>query len=96
MKLRFVGEDGSMGLKNGEVYDTRIFIKGKFLWVEWKVNLFAVKSCPYSSTKAFAYGFSMMTERKEFWITEGPFFVLRHPLVFSRRALSASRSSRPR
>lgn len=28
MKLRFVGEDGSMGLRNGEVYETRIFIKG--------------------------------------------------------------------
>ena len=44
MKLRFVGEDGSMELKNGEVYETRIFIKGKFLLVEWKVNLFSVKS----------------------------------------------------
>lgn len=43
-----------MGLKNGEVYETHIFVKGKFLWVEWKVNLFSVKSCPYSSTKAFA------------------------------------------
>ncbi len=29
MKLRFMGEDGSMGLKNGEVYETHIFIKGE-------------------------------------------------------------------
>lgn len=59
MKLRFMGEDGSMGLRNGEVYETRIFIKGEFLWVEWKVNLFAVKSCPYSSTKAFAQNWEL-------------------------------------
>lgn len=59
MKLRFMGEDGSMGLKNGEVYETHIFIKGKFLWVEWKVNLFAVKSCPYSFTKAFAQNWEL-------------------------------------
>ena len=31
MKLRFIGEDGSMGLKNGEAYDARIYIRGKFL-----------------------------------------------------------------
>lgn len=36
MKLKFIGEDGSMGLRTGEVYDTRIFIKGECLWVEWK------------------------------------------------------------
>lgn len=29
MKLKFIGEDGSMGLRTGEVYDTRIFIKGE-------------------------------------------------------------------
>lgn len=50
MKLKFIGEDGSMGLRTGEVYDTRIFIKGECLWVEWKVNLYTVKSCPYIST----------------------------------------------
>ena len=54
MKLRFIGEDGSMGLKNGEAYDARIYIRGKFLWVEWKVGRFMTRSCPYSSTKVFA------------------------------------------
>lgn len=54
MKLKFIGEDGSMGLRTGEVYDTRIFIKGECLWVEWKVNLYTVKSCPYISTQSFA------------------------------------------
>lgn len=56
---RFIGKDGSMGLKTNEVYETRIFIKEKFLWVEWKVNLFSVKSCPYSSTKAFAQNWEL-------------------------------------
>ena len=59
MKLRFIGEDGSMGLKNGEAYDARIYIRGKFLWVEWKVGRFMTRSCPYSSTKAFAQNWDL-------------------------------------
>lgn len=59
MKLKFIGEDGSMGLRTGEVYDTRIFIKGECLWVEWKVNLYAVKSCPYISTQSFAQNWEL-------------------------------------
>lgn len=59
MKLKFIGEDGSMGLRTGEVYDTRIFIKGEYLWVEWKVNLYTVKSCPYISTQSFAQNWKL-------------------------------------
>ena len=59
MKLKFIGEDGSMGLRTGEVYDTRIFIKGECLWVEWKVNLYTVKSCPYISTQSFAQNWGL-------------------------------------
>lgn len=59
MKLKFIGEDGSMGLRFGGVYDARIFIQGKFLWVEWKASLFSVKKCPYSSTKAFAQNWNI-------------------------------------
>lgn len=59
MKLKFIGEDGSMGLRTGEVYDTRIFIKGEYLWVEWKVNLYTVKSCPYISTQSFAQNWEL-------------------------------------
>ncbi|GAA6305678.1 hypothetical protein NE547_07275 [Flavonifractor sp. DFI.6.63] len=59
MKLKFIGEDGSMGLRTGEVYDTRIFIKGECLWVEWKVNLYTVKSCPYISTQSFAQNWEL-------------------------------------
>ena len=28
MKLKFIGEDGSMGLRTGEIYDPRIVIRG--------------------------------------------------------------------
>ena len=59
MKLKFIGEDGSMGLRTGEVYDTRIFIKGECLWVEWKVNLYTVTSCPYISTQSFAQNWEL-------------------------------------
>ena len=59
MKLKFIGEGGSMGLRTGEVYDTRIFIKGECLWVEWKVNLYTVKSCPYISTQSFAQNWEL-------------------------------------
>lgn len=59
MKLKLIGEDGSMGLRTGEVYDTRIFIKGECLWVEWKVNLYTVKSCPYISTQSFAQNWEL-------------------------------------
>ena len=59
MKLKFIGEDGSMGLRTGEVYDTRIFIKGECLWVKWKVNLYTVKSCPYISTQSFAQNWEL-------------------------------------
>lgn len=59
MKLKFIGEDGSMGLRTGEVYDTRIFTKGECLWVEWKVNLYTVKSCPYISTQSFAQNWEL-------------------------------------
>lgn len=59
MKLKFIGEDGSMGLRTGEVYDIRIFIKGECLWVEWKVNLYTVKSCPYISTQSFAQNWEL-------------------------------------
>jgi hypothetical protein len=48
-----------MGLKNGEAYDARIYIRGKFLWVEWKVGRFMTRSCPYSSTKAFAQNWDL-------------------------------------
>lgn len=51
MYLKFIGEDKSMGLSHGRVYDVRVKTKNNYIWVEipnsaWK--------CPYSSPQSFA------------------------------------------
>lgn len=62
MKLQFIGMDGSMGLRTGEVYDIRISIDEKYIWVEWKVACygpFATKRCPYVSVQLFAQNWEL-------------------------------------
>lgn len=46
MLMRFIGENGSMGLVHGNVYSVRIFSYGPCIYVRWKNNF-----CPYSSFK---------------------------------------------
>lgn len=48
MKFKFIGKDGSMGLKNGEVYEIKTAIFQNLLWVTWNTN-----SCPYTNLEAF-------------------------------------------
>lgn len=48
MKLRFIGTDGSMGLRHGEIYKVQIFSSGEYI----VVKIFRGKEpygCPYSS-----------------------------------------------
>lgn len=48
MKLKFIGADGSMGLRHGEVYNVRVFSSGKYIVVEvYRGN--GSYGCPYSS-----------------------------------------------
>lgn len=56
MNLRYVGKDGSMGLKHGEIYSVRIdsLPSDEFIHVSWPVALFKTKQCPYDSPAAFA------------------------------------------
>lgn len=57
MRLRFIGADGSMGLKHGNVYEVEIkcFRSPKgHIWVAWEFNRFGdvIQACPYSSLAA--------------------------------------------
>lgn len=48
VKLRFIGADGSMGLRYGEIYNVSIFSSGKYIVVEiYRGN--SSYGCPYIS-----------------------------------------------
>lgn len=48
IKVRFIGEDGSMGLKRGRVYLVLIFTMHGYIIVSWGDDN-PNKICPYSS-----------------------------------------------
>ena len=50
MYLRFIGTNGSMGLKKNRVYKTEVYYRNGCICVRWALGL----GCPYSTTKAFA------------------------------------------
>lgn len=49
MYLRFIGANGSMGLKYGNVYNVEIYEDKKYIWVNWGKN-----KCPYVSFENLA------------------------------------------
>lgn len=49
MYLKFIGEDGSMGLRNGINYKVKITSDDAFIWVHWNGG-----ECPYLSPQSFA------------------------------------------
>lgn len=51
MYLKFIGENGSMGLVHGRVYDVTIKNERGFIMVHVE---FCGPSCPYSSPQSFA------------------------------------------
>lgn len=54
MRLKFIGEDGSLGLEHGKVYNVSLKTYGKFLLAIIDVGWFYSVRCPYGSMKAFA------------------------------------------
>lgn len=51
MKLEFIGEDGSMGLRHGEVYECHVVSCAPYVYVFWYVDQKYMRKCPYSSLK---------------------------------------------
>ena len=51
MYLKFIGENGSMGLAHGRIYDVEIENRNGFIWVYVS---YGEQSCPYSSPQSFA------------------------------------------
>lgn len=45
MLMKFIGKDGSMGLKHGKIYEVTIESRYPYYWVRWG----AYKACPYDS-----------------------------------------------
>lgn len=56
MELKFIGKDGSMGLRHGNVYPVRIISLPSdiAIYVQWPIKLGLVRTCPYLSPAAFA------------------------------------------
>lgn len=46
MTLHYIGEDGFMGLKHGQIYDCRLNTNSSddWIWLHWKNG-----ACPYTS-----------------------------------------------
>lgn len=49
MKAIFIGEDGSMGLIRGKVYDIDIKLEGEYIMVHWSDGR---GTCPYQSIQS--------------------------------------------
>ena len=49
MKLRFIGRDGSLGLRHRKIYNVNITSDKGFIVVHWNGGL-----CPYSAPQSFA------------------------------------------
>ena len=50
MYLKFIGQDGSMGLKQNTAYNVNVYSRNGYIWVEWGYH----KICPYESPETFA------------------------------------------
>lgn len=54
MKLKFIGEDGSLGLCHGKTYNVTLKTIGEYVVAVIKTGWISDTVCPYGSMKAFA------------------------------------------
>ena len=52
--MRFIGENGSMGLLTDSLYRVELKIKHNMIWVKW-----GDKACPYSNFEKFFENWEM-------------------------------------
>lgn len=60
LKFKFIGKDGSMGLKRGSIHTIKTSIHKNLLWVTWEKSF-----CPYKSLEAFLKNWEMVGEINE-------------------------------
>ena len=58
MYMRFIGKNGSMGLKHGKVYKTKIHSFNNFIFVSWSDG-WCSDRCPYESPQSLAANWEM-------------------------------------
>lgn len=58
MKLKFIGTDGSMGLKYGNVYKVHVRSNDKYIILFIEKNFLRGLECPYDTPQAFAKNWS--------------------------------------
>lgn len=58
MKLKFIGADYSMGLRNGKIYNVHIKSSSCHIIIFVEKNLFHGIECPYDTPQAFAKNWS--------------------------------------
>lgn len=71
MFARFIGEDGSMGLKHGNVYEILLYDFKGMAVVSWRcgkisnlgIPLYYKKSCPYSDFKKLAENWEIVRRK---------------------------------
>ena len=54
MLLRFIGADGSRGLRRGQVYNVGLHSDVYFIWAHVRVSWINEIRCPYETPQAFA------------------------------------------
>ena len=54
MKLKFIGTDGSLGLKHGKTYNVTLKTFDKYVVAIIKINFMDSVICPYGSMQALA------------------------------------------